>query len=58
MIVLVKWHEHDRTYTIGIQAFLKKLGADVDDAKIQETVKKLLEQEEMERGESEPERKV
>lgn len=52
MIVLVKWHEHDRTYTIGLHAFLKKLDVDVDDAKIQETVKKLLEQEDMKRGES------
>lgn len=47
MIVLVKWTEHDRQYTIGINKFLQRLGVDVDDAKIQQTIKKLLEQEEM-----------
>lgn len=47
MIVLVKWQEHDRAYSIGLQEFLKKLDIDVDDAKIQATIKKLLEQEEM-----------
>lgn len=49
MIVLVKWEEHDRQYTIGLNQFLDKLGVNVDNAKIQLTIKKLLEQEEMTR---------
>lgn len=49
MIVLVKWTEHDRQYTIGINKFLDKLGVNVEDEKIQLTIKKLLEQEEMTR---------
>lgn len=49
MIVLVKWNEHDRQYTIGLSRFLKELGVDVEDAKIELTLKKLLEQEEMTR---------
>lgn len=53
MIVLVKWQEHNRQYTIGINKFFDKLGIDVDNAKIEQTIKKLLEQEEMD-GESEP----
>jgi len=52
MIVLVKWQDHDRTYTLGLQAFLKELDINVDNAKIQATVKKLLEQEEMESGDT------
>lgn len=52
MIVLVKWQEHDRSYTIGISRFLKELNLNVDNAKIEQTIKKLLEQEEMQSGES------
>lgn len=51
MIVLVKWTEHDRMYSMGLQPFLKKLGIDVDDATIAKTVKNLLEQEELEQSE-------
>jgi len=47
MIVLVRWQEHDRQYTIGLQQFLKKAGIDVKNEKIEATIKKLLEQEEM-----------
>lgn len=47
MIVLVKWKEHDRQYTIGINKFFDKLGIDVDNAKIEQTIKKLLEQQEL-----------
>jgi hypothetical protein len=49
MIVLVKWHQHDRQYTIGIRKFLKELNLDVNDAQIQSAIKHLLEQEEMTR---------
>ncbi len=47
MIVLVRWEDHDRQYTIGINKFFDKLDIDVDNAKIEQTIKKLLEQEEM-----------
>lgn len=50
MIVLVKWAEHDRMYSMGLQPFLKKLGIDVDDAEIEQTIKTLLEQEELEQS--------
>jgi len=50
MIVLVKWQEHDRMYSIGLKAFLAKLDIDVDDATIEKTVKQLLEQEELEQS--------
>ena len=46
MIVLVKWTTHNRQYSIGLQEFLKQLDIDVDNAKIELTVKKLLEQQE------------
>lgn len=52
MIVRVEWQEHDRVYTIGIQEFLKRLGLDVKNETIVNTIKKLLEQEDMKRGES------
>lgn len=47
MIVLVKWSEHDRQYTIGISKFLEQLGVNVNDEQIKIVIKKLLEQEEM-----------
>jgi hypothetical protein len=47
MIVVVKWQEHNRAYTIGLQQFLKKLGVDVQNETIELTVKKLLEQQEL-----------
>lgn len=47
MEVLVRWKEHDRQYTMGIQTFLKKLNIQIPDSQIQETIKKLLEQQEM-----------
>lgn len=47
MIVLVKWAEHDRMYSMGLQPFLKQLGLDVDNAIIELTIKKLLEQQEL-----------
>lgn len=50
MIVLVKWQEHDRQYTIGISKFLKQLGVNVNDEEIKAVIKKLLEQEEMTNG--------
>jgi hypothetical protein len=52
MIVVVKWQEHDRMYTIGLKEFLKKLNVDVNDAKIELTIKKLLEQQELKPYES------
>lgn len=52
MIVLVKWSEHDRHYTIGISKFLKQLGVEINEEQIKLAVKKLLEQEEMKSGES------
>lgn len=50
MIVLVKWTEHDRMYSMGLQPFLKKLNIDVDDATIEKTIKILLEQEQLEQS--------
>jgi hypothetical protein len=47
MKVIVKWENHKRVYTIGIAHFLKELGIDVDNAKIEKTITKLLEQQEM-----------
>jgi hypothetical protein len=47
MIVLVKWKNHDRVYTMGIGPFLKHLGVNVDDAKLKTTIKHLLEQQEL-----------
>lgn len=47
MIVLVKWQEHDRQYSIGLKQFLDKLGVDVKNEKIEATIKKLLEQQEL-----------
>lgn len=47
MIVLVKWQEHDRQYTIGLQKFLKCLQLEVTDEQIKLAIKKLLEQQEM-----------
>lgn len=47
MIVLVKWTAHNRQYSIGLQEFLKQLDIDVKNEKIEATVKRLLEQEEM-----------
>jgi hypothetical protein len=37
---------------MGIKPFLAHLGIDVDDAKIEQTVKTLLEQQEFKEGES------
>lgn len=50
MIVLVKWREHDREYTIGLQKFLKYLQLEVTDTEIKNAIKRLLEQEEMTDG--------
>lgn len=50
MIVLVKWSEHDRQYTIGISKFLQQLGIEISDEQIKAVIKKLLEQEELKRG--------
>lgn len=47
MKIVVSWEKHDREYTIGVIPFLKALGIDVDDEKLIETTKKLLEQEEL-----------
>lgn len=47
MIVLVRWNEHDRQYTIGLQKFLKRLNLEVTDDEIKQAIKQLLEQEEM-----------
>jgi hypothetical protein len=52
MIVIVKWHSHNRSYSMGIKPFLDHLGVNVDDAKIEQTVKTLLEQQEFKDGES------
>ena len=57
MKIRVEWEEHNRTYTIGIRQFLAKMGIDVDDAKIIQTIKNLLEQEEL-NAESKPKREV
>ncbi len=54
MIVKVEWIEHNRVYSMGIVRFLKLLGYDVDDKKIKQVVKQLLEQQEMADGESKP----
>jgi len=48
MKIVVSWQEHEREYTIGVIPFLKAMGVDVDDATIEQTTKKLLEQEDME----------
>lgn len=53
MIVLVKWSEHDRQYTIGISRLFKLLNLEISDEQIQQAIKKLLEQEEMTREYSE-----
>ena len=47
MIVLVKWTAHNRQYSIGLQEFLKQLDIDVKNEKIEQTVKRLLEQQEL-----------
>jgi hypothetical protein len=47
MKIVVSWEIHDREYTIGVIPFLKAMGIDVDDERITQTTKKLLEQEEM-----------
>lgn len=52
MIVIVKWSEHNRTYSMGIKPFLAHLGVDVDDAKLQQTIKTLLEQQEFTDGDT------
>ena len=48
MKIVVSWTEHERQYSIGVIPFLKAMGIDVDNATIEKTTKKLLEQEEME----------
>jgi len=53
MKVFVKWNEHDRLYSVGIQRFLKSLDINVDDAQIISAIKNLLEQEEMQGEHSE-----
>ena len=53
MKVLVKWNNHDRVYSIGIQRLFRVLNIDVNDAQIETAIKQLLEQEEMEREYSE-----
>lgn len=50
MIVIVKWERHNRSYSMGIKPFLAHLGVNVDDAKIEQTVKTLLEQQEFKDG--------
>jgi hypothetical protein len=52
MIVLVKWKNHDRVYTMGIGPFLKHLGVHVDNAKLNSTIKHLLEQQELKDGDA------
>ena len=47
MIVLVRWTNHDRQYTIGLQKFLKCLQLEVTDEQIKNAIKELLEQQEM-----------
>lgn len=47
MVVLVRWLEHERQYTIGIQKFLKELGVEVSEERIKQIIKKFLEQQEM-----------
>ena len=47
MIVLVRWQEHDRQYSIGLQKFLKCLQLEVTDEQIKNAIKTLLEQQEM-----------
>lgn len=49
MIVLVKWHEHGRQYTIGISRLMQLLNLDVSEEQIKQAIIKLLEQEEMKR---------
>lgn len=51
MKVIVKWAEHDRVYSIGLQKFLKCLHLEVTDDEIKNAIKRLLEQEEMTNGE-------
>lgn len=52
MVVKVEWIQHNRTYSIGITRFLELLGYDVDDERIKQVVRTLLEQQEMADGES------
>jgi len=47
MIIVVKWQEHDRQYSIGLQKFLKSLQLEVTDDEIKNAIIKLLEQQEM-----------
>lgn len=49
MIVKVSWTEHDRVYTIGISKLFNLLSLDITDEQIKSAIKKLLEQEEMQR---------
>jgi hypothetical protein len=49
MIILVKWQEHDRQYTIGINKLFELLKIDVSEMEIKLAIKRLLEQEEMTR---------
>lgn len=47
MIVKVSWTQHNRQYSIDLQAFLQTMGIDVTDAQLKNAVVKLLEQNEM-----------
>lgn len=49
MRVLVKWNNHNRIYSIGIQRLFEVMNIDVNDAQIETAIKQLLEQEEMDR---------
>lgn len=51
MIIVVKWKQHDRVYSIGLQKFLKQLNLEITDDDIQNAIKVLLEQRELENGE-------
>ena len=53
MIVLVKWEEHNRQYQIGINKFLRAMNLNVNDAQIEQAIRKLLEQQEMQYAEPE-----
>jgi len=46
MQILIQWTEHDRKYTISLEAFLKSAGINVTDIQLKQTARHLLEQQE------------
>lgn len=46
MQVIIQWTEHNRKYTISLEAFLKSAGIDVTEIQLKQAARHLLEQQE------------